>query len=399
MGEQIFGLCLLSGDTTVDRESSERGNIESLFDLSLLVLGDARPEEADNSNVIEYPIHQLINEQPVDPIKDEAYQALKDQLREYILGEKLVIDMETKEEEQISLIDDLRLLRSKNIMSKDDNGDFLNLNLIRLYQRITQSATKKGTPNWITTLDDIFGGEEVQQYLGGNATYEDNIKVKRVPTKIDRPMKQYIKPNYLIPLWMDFKKNNSASAKKKLAEHYMRTIAIPIAHSILWKTPWVGEHYRKDKELAQLAYVALDKKLDTYDISLGIKFNTYASERLKGAINDQLRNEQILQRAYEEEKSETTSLYLGEEDEGERPIDTIPVEETHSDFDMSDFERLMEGIPPRETKIYIDRLAHKKGVKEIAEEFAITDCRVSQLFIETDKIVKKRREQLYAGAI
>lgn len=334
-----------------------------------------------------------VNQNKIVPYKD-----YKDRLRKYILGEKLIVDRNTKKAKKITEISDLELISHKNMKSKNSKLEFINHDLWKLYNSISSCISKEGAKNWRKTLNDLFEEKDVQQYLGGEATYEDNVKPKRtlkVPKKIDRPMEKYI-PTDLIPLWVDFKSNGSLSAKDKLREYYMQNVVIRIAGIILRRNYKLRTHYGTVEELAQLAYTELDKKIDAYDISIGIRFDSYVYRSIHGRIIDELRKEKIMQKSILERKINARSL--GYEEEKNIP-DFYKKTGLPLDFDMSDFELLTKGMHPRAKHVLIGRVQEGKNHRQIAMELdGISIPAVSKWFSKAKKTLRANYERLYANS-
>jgi RNA polymerase sigma factor for flagellar operon FliA len=91
--------------------------------------------------------------------------------------------------------------------------------------------------------------------------------------------------------WDRFLKSHDPKAKEMLAEHYM-----PLVNYIVGKIAIGLPSHVESNDLESIGIVGMLKALDRFDPSKDVKFETYASYRIKGAIFDYLRKQDLLSR-------------------------------------------------------------------------------------------------------
>jgi RNA polymerase sigma factor for flagellar operon FliA len=93
-------------------------------------------------------------------------------------------------------------------------------------------------------------------------------------------------------VWKNFIKNRTNRSKRILVEHYhpyVKKIAAKLAEKLSW-------HVQPD-ELASLGIDGLYKAIDSYDTERNVKFESYASQRIRGSMIDGLRREDQVPRS------------------------------------------------------------------------------------------------------
>ncbi len=85
--------------------------------------------------------------------------------------------------------------------------------------------------------------------------------------------------------WIEFKKTGSDTLRNELAEHYLHLVRYNAerVHAKLPAEVDVGD-------LMQAGYFGLKDAVEAFDLSRGIKFETYCANRIRGAILDELRS-------------------------------------------------------------------------------------------------------------
>lgn len=86
-------------------------------------------------------------------------------------------------------------------------------------------------------------------------------------------------------LWLDYKNNPTTMKQRALVERYTY-IPRSIAYQFARKKP----HVLDIDDLIQAGMVGLVQAMERYDPSKEVKFNTYATIRVRGAILDQINN-------------------------------------------------------------------------------------------------------------
>jgi len=91
--------------------------------------------------------------------------------------------------------------------------------------------------------------------------------------------------------WMKFLKNGNSKAKEELAIHYL-----PLVNYIVGKISMGLPSHVEPKDLESIGVLGMLKALERFDPDKDVKFETYASYRIKGAIFDYLRKQDLLSR-------------------------------------------------------------------------------------------------------
>ena len=164
-------------------------------------------------------------------------------------------------------------------------------------------------------------------------------------------------------------------------------------------------------DIKACAYLGLVEAADKFDESRGLKFNTYATHRVRGAILDGLRAEDWLT------KVERKKVNLGEKDfnmlsldfkqyspgpESNKRCDTLSdtIAITNSRNDIYNSLERMEAMAYVESVICKLKIKvryalrayyyHDKTMRVIGTELSLTESRVSQIITRATKHIKKR---------
>jgi RNA polymerase sigma factor FliA len=198
-------------------------------------------------------------------------------------------------------------------------------------------------------------------------------------------------------LWSQFKQNQSPILKKQIILNYVNLVHYVIHHSRFAINSILDE-----RDYFQYGIEGLNEAIDRFDPDYGTKFETYAIQRIRGKIIDELRK---LQRKYKDDANESSiesfytnvSLTKSPEDEdgytlGEIiPSDSEPVSVTVEKTEMKEY--LMSAIKELNER---DRLIlslyyfENLNYKEIAEVLKITISRVSQIHTRIVKDLKSK---------
>ena len=198
-------------------------------------------------------------------------------------------------------------------------------------------------------------------------------------------------------LWSQFKQNQSPILKKQIILNYVNLVHYVIHHS-----RFMINNILDERDYFQYGIEGLNEAIDRFDPDYGTKFETYAIQRIRGKIIDELRK---LQKKYKNDANETSiesfytnvSLNNSPEDEdgytlGEIiPNDSESVSDTVEKSEMKEF--LMSAIKELNER---DRLIlslyyfENLNYKEIAELLKITISRVSQIHTRIVKDLKSK---------
>ena len=229
------------------------------------------------------------------------------------------------------------------------------------------------------------------------------------------------------------------------ADDFARAVAVaalPLVRSLARRVTLPDHPLASYADLENAGMLGMLQALQSYDPSRGTPFASFAFDRIRGALVDFLRTidclsrdrrrrvaeaartAQVLQqelgdepraaqvadrlgvsvRAYDRLRSDAQqrfalSLYDGHGDDGPSPIDVLPAPGVeHADADaerrsLYDFVgALVERLPEREQRIV--RLYFFDGLtlREIAEQFHLTEARISQILSKTLRTLRGRME-------
>lgn len=88
----------------------------------------------------------------------------------------------------------------------------------------------------------------------------------------------------ILELWKEYTLNRKAEYKERIIEHYLSLVKI-VAGRIAIGMP----HYVEKDDLISNGFFGLLDAIERYDYTRGIKFETYAVTRIRGAILDAIR--------------------------------------------------------------------------------------------------------------
>ena len=202
-------------------------------------------------------------------------------------------------------------------------------------------------------------------------------------------------------LWLQYKNGASPELKKQIILNYTNLV-----HYVIHNSKFISNKIFDDRDYFQFGIEGLSEAIDRFDPDYGTKFETYAIQRIRGKIIDELRKVQSKQKVYtvtEEEVYHTTmslnssideenncQLYEVISDESETPGDTTEKNESK--------ELLLEAIKQLDEK---ERLIitlyyyENMNYAEIAKVIGVTVSRVSQVHTKIIDSLKKKLAKLY----
>jgi RNA polymerase sigma factor for flagellar operon FliA len=203
-------------------------------------------------------------------------------------------------------------------------------------------------------------------------------------------------------LWLQYKNGASPDIKRQIILNYTNLV-----HYVIHNSKFISNKIFDDQDYFQFGIEGLSEAIDRFDPEYGTKFETYAIQRIRGKIIDELRKIQSKQKVYtttDEELYHTTmslnnsidedsncQLYEVISDESETPIDTAEKNESK--------ELLAEAIKKLDEK---ERLIitlyyyENMNYAEIAKVIGVTVSRVSQVHSKIIDSLKKKLAKLYA---
>ncbi len=118
-------------------------------------------------------------------------------------------------------------------------------------------------------------------------------------------------------LWEHYAQSGAPEIRRKLIESYA-----PLARYVVDRLNLKPGPALEYDDLLSQAVVGLIDAVDRFDPARGIKFETYAYYRIRGAVMDMLRELDWLPRSVRQRESELTNAYLRLEDKlGRQPTD------------------------------------------------------------------------------
>lgn len=187
-------------------------------------------------------------------------------------------------------------------------------------------------------------------------------------------------------LWVAYKTSPSSSIKKQIMMNYTSLVHYVIHHS-----KFVNLEILDDRDYFQFGVEGLSEAIDRFDPDYGTKFETYAIQRIRGKILDELRKIQIKPRPVTTDGQNdvyysNVSLNSSYDDEdGYMLYEMIPNQEEIPDTIVEKGEakdmliNAMKGLEERDRLILSLYYYENLNYKEIAKILKITVSRVSQI--------------------
>lgn len=202
-------------------------------------------------------------------------------------------------------------------------------------------------------------------------------------------------------LWMKYKKQPSVNIKKEIIVNYTNLI-----HYVIHNSKFINLNVIEEKDYFQFGIEGLSEAIDRFDPEYGTKFETYAIQRIRGKIIDELRKLQIKPRNnYTSDgeilyrnvsldnpsfSSEGYSLHEIISSDLKKP-DEMVVQNEQKELLIESIKELKERDRLILSLYYYENLNYK----EIAEILGITVSRVSQIHSKIMNILKNKIEAKY----
>ncbi|GBD88094.1 RNA polymerase sigma factor FliA [bacterium BMS3Abin03] len=207
-------------------------------------------------------------------------------------------------------------------------------------------------------------------------------------------------------MWKDYKLNSNSNLKKEIIKQYTNLV-----YYVIKRSKFVNLEIMDNGDFFQFGIEGLSEAIDRYDPDYGTKFETYAIQRIRGKIIDELRKIQIKPRSMtnsDGNKPYYTNVSLNQpadQEEGYLLSETIPDDkETPETTTEKNEEKYLlmnaiKGLPEKQrlviTLYYYEDLTYK----EIAKILAITVSRVSQIHSQVVKILRRNLQVLSEGRV
>lgn len=187
-------------------------------------------------------------------------------------------------------------------------------------------------------------------------------------------------------LWAEYKTSPSTGIKKQIMMNYTSLVHYVIHHS-----KFINLEILDDRDYFQFGIEGLSEAIDRFDPDYGTKFETYAIQRIRGKIIDELRKIQIKPRPVTADNPNevyysNVSLNSSYDDEDSYMLyEMIPNQEEIPDETVEKLEakemliEAMKGLEERDRLIISLYYYENLNYKEIAKILKITVSRVSQI--------------------
>ena len=196
-------------------------------------------------------------------------------------------------------------------------------------------------------------------------------------------------------LWCEYKKSPTVNLKREIVVTYSNLV-----HYVIHNSKFINYDIFEDRDYFQFGIEGLSEAIDRFDPDYGTKFETYALQRIRGKIIDEIRKVQSKYRVQTNSNVLATNLSLNKsvsDEDNFMLYEVIPDEVEEPDETLENLEAkelLVEALMNLEerdrliiTLYYYEHLNYK----EIAQILGITVSRVSQVH---SKIIEKLRSKL-----
>jgi RNA polymerase sigma factor for flagellar operon FliA len=203
-------------------------------------------------------------------------------------------------------------------------------------------------------------------------------------------------------LWSQFKTSPTDDLKRQIMLTYSNLV-----HYVIYHSKFFNQDILDDGDFFQFGIEGLSEAIDRFDPDYGTKFETYAIQRIRGKIIDELRKVQIKPRSKPDPNSETqyySNVSLNKpynKEDGYMLYETIPDDIDEPDETLEKVEEKQLLVDTIKTLEERDRLIlslyYYEGLnyREIADMLNITVSRVSQIHSKILKTLKKKLEKVH----
>lgn len=139
-------------------------------------------------------------------------------------------------------------------------------------------------------------------------------------------------------LWKQYKETKNPEIREKLIIEYA-----PLVKFIAGRLSIYFGNYVEYDDLVSFGIFGLIDAIDKFDLSKGVKFETYASLRIRGAIIDSIREMDWVPRSLRQKSKELEKLYFEIENELGHPASDSEIAEKLG-ISMEDFSKLLNEV-------------------------------------------------------
>lgn len=204
-------------------------------------------------------------------------------------------------------------------------------------------------------------------------------------------------------LWSEYKSSPSSMVKKQIMINYTNLV-----HYVIHNSKFINLNVVEEKDFFQFGVEGLSEAIERFDPEYGTKFETYAIQRIRGKIIDELRKLQIKPRNNYQNQDPNAIVYKNvslnqtfDSDDGFTLSEIIPSDSETPDNEYNSLEQKellvkeIKALPERDRLIITLYYYENMNYKEIASVLDITVSRVSQLHSKIMKELRKKIERQY----
>jgi RNA polymerase sigma factor for flagellar operon FliA len=190
----------------------------------------------------------------------------------------------------------------------------------------------------------------------------------------------------LSKVWEAWRLRPGTEVRSQLVCHYLPLVKL-VARTAGRR---VHDSYRPD--LISFGVIGLMDAIDKFDAGVGVRFETYASRRIRGAIIDGIRALRWLPRGAEHKGGRKIHEVVAVDFQTARSSHGYPLAETLSDrveslpgdeaelaAEHHEVVRAIDGLPQRERRVVLDYYFERRRLADIGAEMGISESRVCQL--------------------
>lgn len=198
-------------------------------------------------------------------------------------------------------------------------------------------------------------------------------------------------------LWAEFKSSPTSSLKKQIILNYIKLV-----HYVIHNSKFINLDILDDRDYFQFGVEGLSEAIDRFDPQYGTKFETYAIQRIRGKIIDELRKLQIKPRpvlADKQNKAVYSNVSLNspvDDEDGYLLYEVIPDDNEIPDETAEKNEakeilvKAIKNLDERDRLIITLYYFENLNYKEIAKLLNITVSRVSQVHSRIIEMLKTK---------
>jgi RNA polymerase sigma factor for flagellar operon FliA len=202
-------------------------------------------------------------------------------------------------------------------------------------------------------------------------------------------------------LWNQYKTSPSSLVKKQIMINYTNLV-----HYVIHNSKFIKLNVIEERDYFQFGVEGLSEAIDRFEPDYGTKFETYAIQRIRGKIIDQLRKLQIKPRTNFNDENQVNYKNVSlnhsyDNEEGYMLYEIIPADIEQPDEIVNKDERkellvkVIKNLCERDRLIVSLYYYENLNYKEIAKILDITVSRVSQIHSKIMKDLKDKLNAIY----